>query len=462
MKIRLRPHFRGSLLIAFTAAGIAIGATVAAPVLGAQESLDALVAAGLRDNLTRRQEQLASGRAAAQVTEARGRFLPSATINARYTESSGNIVDLGSLINPAFKALNQLTQSQSFPTDLSLRLPQKQETTIRFAQPLFQPAIAAAYHISTNLRDAQDAQRDAVTRQIALEIRSAYLTVVKARRVVDIYGAAVPLVDENLRLAEKLVGAGKATPDVIFRARADRSDVLQKKSDADRQAVSAAEYLNLLLERPLDTPFPVFSDDALGIDSLPALDAAITRANAGREELRQLNAARGATSAQKKLAESAYLPAISLAVDYGVQGSKYRFARDADFTNTSLVLSWNVFNGSQDAARAEQAAFDTKRVDAQAALAARQIELQVRTSWASANVAREAISTANDRVEAARRTFDLTRRRYEQGLAPQIELIDARTALTNAELNRVLTTFDYYLRRVELDRAAALYPRSIN
>jgi outer membrane protein TolC len=458
MKIVFRSRLCGFLVLL----GVVIGATIAAPEAQAQESLDALVNAGLRDNLTRRQEQFASSRAAAQVTEARGRFLPSATINARYTESSGNVVDLGQLINPAFKALNQLTASQSFPTDLNLRLPQKQETTIRFTQPIFQPAIFAAYHISTNLRDAQDAQRDAVTRQVALEIRSAYLTVIKARRVVDIYAAAVPLVAENLRLAEKLVAAGKATPDVIFRARADRSDVGQKKSDADRQANSAAEYLNLLLQRSLDAAFPAFTDEQLGIDSLPPLAGALARAGTGREELRQLGAARGATNAQKQLAQSAYLPAVSLVVDYGVQGSKYCFARDADFTNTSLVLSWNVFNGAQDAARAEQAAFDTKRVDVQAALAARQIELQVRTSWASASVAREAIATAGDRVEAARRTFDLTRRRYEQGLAPQIELLDARTALTNAELNRVLTIFDYYLRRVELDRAAALYPRSIN
>ncbi|MDB4890164.1 MAG: hypothetical protein JWL61_2019 [Gemmatimonadetes bacterium] len=453
---RRRLEGRGLLRIA------AAALVCTAPPVGAQQSLDALVADALRDNLTRRQEQFAASRAEAQVGEARGRFLPSITVNARYSSTSGNVVDLGSLINPAFRALNQLTNSTSFPTDLNLRLPQTQETTIRFAQPIFQPALVAAYHISTNLRDAQDAQRDAVTRQIALEVRTAYLTAVKARRVVEIYASAVPLVDENLRLAEKLNAAGKATPDVIFRARAERSDVLQKQSDANRQAASAAEYLNLLLERPLDSALPSVPDDALGIDSLPTLAAALVHANSTREELRQLHAARGASTAQRRLAQAAFFPTVALAVDYGVQGSRYRIARDADFAITSLVLSWNVFNGSQDRARVEQASFETQRVEAQATLAARQIELQVRTAWAAANVARDAIRTAGDRVESSRRAFDLTRRRYEQGLANQLELIDARSALTNAELNRVLTTFDYYLRRVELDRAAALYPRTID
>jgi len=442
-------------------AALLVLATVAGPALPAQESLDALVTGGLRASLTRRQAELSLSRADAQVSEARGRFVPSATLNARYTEVSGSSVDLGAIVNPAFAALNQLLQKPQFPTDLNLRLPQKQETTLRLAQPLFQPALCAAYGIATNLRDAQAAQRDAVTRALALDMRSAYLNWAKARSVVEIYAATVPLVEENLRIAERLVEAGKATPDVIFRARAERSDVLQKRDEAIRQAATAREYLNLVLERPLDAQLPLFADAALGIDSLPSLESALDHGRSGREELRQLASARGATQAQRRLAQAAFLPAVSVALDYGIQGDRYRFNRDADFTQTSLVLSWNLFNGAQDASRVEQATLDSRRLEAQAASADRQVALEVRSAWAAARVARDAIATADDRVAAARRTWDLTRRRYEQGMAPQMELLDARTSLTGAELNRVMTAYDYFLRRVELDRSAALYPRTM-
>jgi len=47
-------------------------------------------------------------------------------------------------------------------------------------------------------------------------------------------------------------------------------------------------------------------------------------------------------------------------------------------------------------------------------------------------------------------------RRYEEGLATPIEFLDARTALTGAELNRVVTVHTYAIRWVELERAAAL------
>jgi len=451
-----------SMVLAASARAAALALLVAAVArpAAAQATLDAFVADALHASRSQRQEALATSRAESQVTEARGRFLPSATVNARYSNVSGNVVDIGSLINPAFGALNQLMHANNFPTNLDLRLPLKQETTVRIAQPVFQPAIVAAYQISTNLRDAQRAQRDATTRQLAQDLRVAYLASRKARQAVAIYAASMPLADEAVRLADRLMQSGKATPDALYRARAARSELAQKRSDAERQLAAATEYVNLLAERPLEAPLPDFDDAALGIDSLPALDAAIAHARDAREERRQLASATGAARAQRKLALASFLPAVSVALDYGIQGNNYRFARDADFTTTSIVLSWNLFNGAQDAARARQAGFDAERLETQGALVDRQIELQVRTAHAAAVVAREAIATADDRVAAARRAWELVRRRYEEGMVPQVDLLDVRAQLTNAELNRLITRYDYFTRRVELDRAAALYPRT--
>jgi outer membrane protein len=80
----------------------------------------------------------------------------------------------------------------------------------------------------------------------------------------------------------------------------------------------------------------------------------------------------------------------------------------------------------------------------------------VRQAYDAAVVARDAIGTAEARLAAARRSFELVRRRYEEGLASQVEFIDARTAYTNADLNRVVTVYRYAIRYVDLERAAAL------
>jgi outer membrane protein TolC len=71
-------------------------------------------------------------------------------------------------------------------------------------------------------------------------------------------------------------------------------------------------------------------------------------------------------------------------------------------------------------------------------------------------VARGAIATAEERLAAAERTYQLVARRWQEGIAPQIELLDARTSFTAAGLNLILTRYEYAARWVELERAAAL------
>jgi outer membrane protein TolC len=104
----------------------------------------------------------------------------------------------------------------------------------------------------------------------------------------------------------------------------------------------------------------------------------------------------------------------------------------------------------------QQARLAAERLALQGADVERSIELQVRLAWQASAVAFEAIGSAGDRLAAATRTHELVRRRAEEGLATALELSEARVQLTAATLNDLITRFDYYIRRVELDRAAAL------
>ena len=423
-------------------------------------ALDGYVAEGLRQNLTLRQQAMATERSAAAVREARGNFLPSATLNARYTNFSGSGVDFGQFINPVFATLNQLTGTNQFPTDVNVRLPLRQETTVRLAQPVFQPAILFGVRAADAARDAQVATQEATAVAVAAEIRGAYLQHAKARRLAELRAATRALLEEQVRVMTRLIEAGRATPDALSRARAELSEAIQLQAEAEQLVQASAQAFNLMLARPL-TDAIVLDGDTLGFGELPSLEAAIDAGGARRPELRALGAAERAATAQRRAVQSNHLPTLAVALDYGFQGNEYRFAAEDDFTSVSLVASWSLFNGGKDAARAEQARYEARRLALQGDEARRGVELQVRLAWQAAVVARTAIRTAEDQRAAAVRTHELVSRRAEEGLASPLELSQARTQMTAAELNAVLTTYDYYLRRVELDRAAALYPRAM-
>jgi outer membrane protein TolC len=311
-------------------------------------------------------------------------------------------------------------------------------------------------------REATIAGRDAARRQLAADIRLAYLQYARAARAREILVATVPLLDEAERVSQRLLDAGKVTPDNVLRARAERSAVVQQRDAAAQLTDAARRQVNLLVGREVDAPLPLVTDSTLGFEArFATIGDSLTlvrRALGAREELRQLDRARDAANGQATLARTAFLPSVGVALDYGFQGNTIRVGRGTDFTVASLVLSWNLFNGGQDRARVEQARAEAQAIGARREDVARQITLQVQVAEDAARVARTAITTAGDRVASATRTFELVQRRFAQGLASQLELLDARTALTTAQLNLVVTTYDFYARVTELDRAAALTP----
>lgn len=438
---------------------IALGATLAprqtASAQPANDPLGAIVAEAVKNNLTVGQERLAEESAAADVREARGRFLPSLSIASRYSDLREPL-DLGDFVNPAYAALNEVVGENRFPTNLSLTLPFAHESRVRLTQPIFDASIAAGFSASRHARDAQHQQRRGATRRIAAQAQTAYLDVATARSARSIWEATLELVTESERVATRLVDAGRATPDALFRARADRSDVEQRLAEARDQEDAASRAFNQLLRRPLTALVEEIADTALRFEIQMTEEEAIGRALDRREELAQASAGVRAAEAGVRLATASFLPNVAVAVDYGFQGSALRFDGDDDFAVASVVLSWNVFNGGQDVARRHGAQADAERLRLRRAEVEDLIRLDVSRAYRAALVARDAIVTADAGLAAARRNFELVRRRYDEGLASQVEFLDARTALTSAELNRVITAYRYAIRYVDLERASAL------
>lgn len=428
----------------------------AAPLAAQTASLDSLVTEGLRANLGLSQERLALRRARAEVAAADALRLPGLDFQARYTERSGATTDIGKLINPALGALNQLLGTPAFPTDVQLALPLKQETGFRITQPLFQPAIGAGRSAARAMYDVQDASVGASTRRLAADIQIAYLDYLKANRVAELYDSTRVLLDESVRVNEVLLKNGTATPDQVLRARAEREAVAQQQADAGRIVSALRRRVNVLLDRPVESALGILPDSALGLRLTITADSAVRLAAGRREELSQVDAAIRAGRAQGRAAGAARLPTLSAAVDYGIQGDRYRVSADRDYLLASVVLQWNLFSGGRTQARQRQASLDVDRLTVRAAEVRSQIEMEVRTAYDAASVAGRSISTAQARVDAARRTFQLVARRYGEGAATLIEYLDARTTRTNADLNLILTTYEFLQRCADLDRAAAV------
>jgi outer membrane protein TolC len=72
--------------------------------------------------------------------------------------------------------------------------------------------------------------------------------------------------------------------------------------------------------------------------------------------------------------------------------------------------------------------------------------------------AADSLATAEARAEAARAGFRIASSKRDLGVINQVIFLDARNALTGAELNLNLTRFELLSRQAELAYATAVKP----
>lgn len=424
------------------------------------------VVEGLRNNLALQGETLEVEKAASALVQARARFYPEVTMQARYSRSEGGReinFPLGSALNPINSTLNDLLAAQGQPTqfpmvsdvNIPLLRPTEQETRLMLRQPLFAPAIAAAVRAQSAMLDAGTYRRMAIARTLRRDIVTSYVDWLNARSAMEIVAASAALLQENLRVNESLYANGKITEDQVLRAKAELLDVEQQQRDAANRAVQAQGYFNFLLNRELRADIDAASlPDALAQRNA-ALETLWDQALERRPEIDQVERLHRATVHQAVLAEKQRWPTLSLGFDAGTQGEDYRFGQGYNFSTVSLVFTWRVFDAGADAARVRQARAAERQLVLREQEIAQQIRLEVQQAFDRLQTARDSLVTAQARVEAARAAFRIAGRKRDEGVINQVEFIDARSTLTRAELNYSLTRCNVLARRTELEYATA-------
>lgn len=430
------------------------------------EVLDDYVTQGMRYNLALRGEAIAVEQAQAALRAARAQYRPELSLTARYTRADGGrTIDIatGDLLNPVYATLNEMLVAQGRPAEfpmienqrIALIREREQDTRVTLRQPLYAPAISANDRAQRALLSASEAKRAALARELKRDLTVAYLDWLKAGEAVEVMASSATLLQENLRVNQSLFDNGKITEDQPLRARAELLAIQQQLQEARNAAKSARNYVNFLLNQPFDNALehaaPLAEPPRIAVDLNDLRRAAV----ANRPELNQLQHQLRASREQVRVAQEQGRPTVSLGVDAGIQGEDYGTGGDYNFATASLLLNWKFYAGGATRAQIDGASAAARHLETEQMQAARRIELQVEQAADRYLTSLDSFTTAQARAEAARAAFRIASRKRDEGVINQAEFIDARSSLTNAELNLNVTRFDVLAQRAELEYATA-------
>jgi len=187
------------------------------------------------------------------------------------------------------------------------------------------------------------------------------------------------------------------------------------------------------------------------------LGEALLAARERRPELRRLEQLQRAREAGVVVARSDYLPEISLIAGY--EGRKDRasnaFSDTREGWTAGVQGSWAIFDGARTRGRVTQARAQLAQARLSVAEQALAIEVEVRRAISSLQEAAELAGAAEKVVDQATEALRLADVRYRNGAATQLDVLQARQALTEASLNKLEANYRHTIALATLRKAIA-------
>ena len=441
--------------------------------VSAQTLLDSYIRIGLDSNLALHQRNFDWQRARLDLQRARSLFYPQAGFSSQYTLANGGrsqAIPIGDLLNNVYSTLNQLTAGNKFPqvANQSIQfLPNDfHDTKLEVSLPLLNTDLLHNKEVSDATVNVRRADFEVYRRDLVRSIRQAYYQYLQTGKAVDIYTTSLLLVKENRRVSEKFVENHIATREIVLRSQAQVSQVESSLIEAENDRNNAAAYFNFLLNRSLDYPIgidsslitgpgngPASADGAAAVNGPAAADGAIS----GREELARLKSYQQILRSNLKWDRNYLIPRLNAFYDIGYQGFGLHLNSTQFYQLGGIQLNWTLFKANDNKYKIRQAQIDIDAIDEQYRQLTQQLTLEQQTSLNNYRSALQALNALADESGSAREAYRLAERRFNEGQALQVELIDARTQMTSAEIRYSLGRLAVLNRAADLERATAAY-----
>lgn len=483
---------RGALLLATVVAGAAHPATAraqatSAPLAGParadsvaitlDDAIGRAVGQSQEVRLARAQVDLARS----QVTSARAAALPQVNGGVNYTRTFASQFQSGGFTIPdslQFRpdstasveerlryieqnaGLAGLTGLGALFGNLPFGQPNTWAATVTGTQPLFAGGrVGAGLRIASRYREAAELGLQEELGDIELQVRNAYFRALLAQELERIAQVSVAQADSFLAQERLRNEAGTASDLDVLRAEVAaenlRPQLVQARNAAELATLDLKRLVDVPLDRPvrLTTPLTVPSAQELAD---PQLDT--PRLLAQRAAVRVAERQVAIREEQVRIARAGYLPSIDLSGSYGriafppgvfdFRGVEWR----TDATAT-IALRVPLFNGFRTGADVQQAQVNLLSERLRLTQLRENVELQYQQAVGEQRRAAADITARQRTVQQAQRVYDLTVLRYEQGLATQLEVNDARLNALQARTNLAQAVSSFYLAAAGVSRS---------
>jgi len=354
------------------------------------------------------------------------------------------------------------------------------------SQLLYSDKARANYEIEKFSQSARAQQRDAVALDIVRSAATAYLNVLRAKRIERIQKNNLKLTRKNLERAQIRVSIGAAGPEEVYRWENQIAESRRNVLTSESVTLDTMSSLNRLLNQPLRDPFGIDETEYKAplsilpdrrilayMDTPQALNAMrdflVDEGMAASPELKQIDAAIAAGKRAVVLARREYWqPSVALVGDItrclsdGGNGTAPPSAlaalgsgSGADDTawTAGITLTLPLYSGGKKSAFLGENAEKLARLQYQKRSTANTIEQRVLSSVYLIRASYPAIRLTMSAADAARKNLTLVTASYARGIKSIIDLIDAQNSALVADQQAANAVYDFLIDLMAVQRS---------
>ena len=422
----------------------AIGRKASTPPPDVPERLDLKTAItyALENNFEIRQARERIREQEGLIVEVRALALPNATVDSFYLKND-----------------EELSSDRGGPG--SAASDQNWSIALNVRQTLFSGGgVRAALQAQSALREAALLDLQATINSALFEVRTRFYNVLLAREQIKVQESNVELLREQLTIARNRFEAGASSNFEVLRAEVALANAqpelirarnnLRVSIDELRQSLG---YHNPRVDSIHKVPEFVGSLEFQPVSY--ELQSALEAARENRPELKRLARLEDARDAGVRNARSGYFPDLALVggYEYRKSGFSNRFSDSLDGWTVGLQSTWAVFDGFRTRGRVAQARSQLNQARLLTEESTLAVEVDVRRSLSSLQEAGELAEAAVKVVAQAEEALRLADARYSAGTVTQLDVLEARVALTESRLNQLTANYSYNVAVAAMRRA---------
>lgn len=329
-------------------------------------------------------------------------------------------------------------------------------TALTLEQPLFDLGIGYGREMAQREAERMGYRFEGRREDVGFAVYAAYLGVQRAKAVLAAAEKDVEEAREHLRVAGARGREGTGLKSDELRARTFLSEAEERTITALNDLKLAKMRLALAVGGEAGESLDI-SENVTGEVFRLNEEELVRQAGANRRDLKGAEKVVERAEAAVGLARSAWYPTLYAAASVQMNDRDIPFGHDNDGWSAGVNLRWELFDGMGRMHGSARARAERDAASQYLEQFRKEVELQVRESILRRAEAGKRLEVARHALLAAEEGSRLVSKRFANGLATMVELLDAQSALSRARTGLVEREADHLLATARIYHAAGIF-----